>query len=186
MTRQLVYYHVSVLHPIGLPGEFHPAARWLFLLIRLIAWTFGVKIVIRLDILGQVNHFTRSKRPNAIYNHWLAMMVNTLVVTGESDLADHFSAFGSVCSRDFIFWENSFEWAFGDTCTTIDAGIGVDIKPWILFLGLSAHDAFNRADVHAARISQAQACNDMGHVWFLLKDSSWMRLICHRDSKMVK
>jgi hypothetical protein len=104
------------------------------------------------------------------------MMIDTLKMTTKSNLADHLSSFGSIGRRYFILREDGFKRAFWDAGTTIDAGIWVNIKPGIFFHRLTTHDAFHGANISTSRISQAQACNDMGHDWFLLLESIKLEL----------
>jgi hypothetical protein len=105
------------------------------------------------------------------------MMVDALIVPCNTNLADYLTTFGSIGGWDLVFREDGFKGAFWDACTTVDTGIGVDIKPWVLFKRLATHNTFHRAYINTSRITQAQTCNNMGHDWFLLLESIEFRLI---------
>jgi hypothetical protein len=98
------------------------------------------------------------------------MVVDALIVPCDTNLADHLTPFGCIGGWDFVFREDGFKGAFWDACTAVDTGIGVDIKPRVLFKRLATHNTFHRAYINTSRITQAQTCNDMGHDWFLLLD----------------
>jgi hypothetical protein len=79
-----------------------------------------------------------------------------------------FAALGIVSGRYLILREDGFEGALRDTGTTIDAGVWVYVIPGPLLLGFTGDNAFYRADVYAARVTQAETGDDVSHIRFLL------------------
>jgi hypothetical protein len=65
--------------------------------------------------------------------------------------------------RDFIFWENSLIRAFWYAGATVDTCIWINVVPGPLILWFALYDTLNRAYLHTASITQAEASDDIRH-----------------------
>ena len=113
------------------------------------------EIVVRLDVRREVNHFASRQLSDGIKNNRVSMMIGTFPVTGESDIAEIFAAFGGIGGGHFIFREDGSKWTFRYAGATINTGIRVDIDPWEFIDGVAGYHTFNGANVNAAAVTNA-------------------------------
>jgi len=134
---------------------------------RLIAvsWPTLEVIIVRLDILGQINNLASFELPDAIQNYGIAIMVSTLVVARQSHSTNVLATFGLIGTGDLILWENRFIGALRNAGTAIDAGIRINIHPGVLLNRLTWDDALDRAYLDATTVAQTKAGNDVGHAF---------------------
>jgi hypothetical protein len=91
------------------------------------------------------------------------MMICGFIVAREADLADVLTALGSVCRRDFIFGEDRCEWTFRHACTTVNAGIRIDVDPRPLVDRLAGDHAFDRTNIDTTAITNTQTGDYVSH-----------------------
>jgi len=113
------------------------------------------EIIIGLDIGCEINDFASRQLLDCIKHDRMTMMIGAFPVTGESDVADIFAAFGSVSSRHFIFREDGSIWALRYTSAAINTGIRVDIDPRKFIDRVARNHTFNGANVNAAAVANA-------------------------------
>jgi hypothetical protein len=113
------------------------------------------EIIVRLDVRREVNHFASRQLSNGIKNNRVSMMIGTFPVTGESHIADIFAAFGGISRGHFIFGEDGSKWTFRYAGAAINAGIRVNIDPWIFIDRVARDHTFDGANVNAATIANA-------------------------------
>ncbi len=120
-----------------------------------VAGTLFEEVIVGLDVLGEVNHFSGSQRFGRVKHNLLAKMVGTLEVPREALLADEFTAFGRISRRHLILRENGCVWALRDARAAVNAGIRVNVNPRPFFFWKTGNHAFYRADFYAAAIANA-------------------------------
>src|SRR5215211_7885842 len=99
----------------------------------------------------------------------MTVMVGTFKVTRKTDVANIFTAFGSISSRDFIFRENGRKWAFRNAGATVNTSIRVNIDPGPFIYRLAGNHTFNGTNVNATTVTNAQAGDDVSHCYLLLR-----------------
>jgi hypothetical protein len=121
------------------------------------------EVVVELGIGGEIDHFTGCELAGGFEHDRFAMVIGCFIVTGEPGAVDVFAALGSVRGGYFIFREDGAEWAFGDTGTAIDTGVGVNIEHGESVGGITGDDTFDRANFDASAVTYTQAGNNMSH-----------------------
>src|SRR5262249_51653184 len=101
------------------------------------------------------NDFTGFQLSAGIQHNWVTMMIRAFKVTGETDLADIFTAFRGISRRNFIFREDGGKRAFGDTGATVNTGIRVDIDPGPLFNWETRNHTFHGTNIDTATVAHA-------------------------------
>jgi hypothetical protein len=124
-------------------------------------------IIIRLDILGQVYGLSSGKSTDSVEDHRFTVVVLSFPMPGLTGEADVLAAFGYVRTRNLIFGEDRFIGAFGDACSTVNAGVGVDIVPGPFFLGFARDNTFHRTNINTTGVPQAQTGDNVGHGLYL-------------------
>jgi hypothetical protein len=120
-------------------------------------------IVIRLDIFSQVDGFAGFQFSDSVQDNFLTVVIGALVMAGQTDPADEFPTIRLIRGRDLIFWEDCLVRTFWDACSTIDTGVWIDIVPRPLLDGETGHYALHGANIHASRVAQTKAGNNVSH-----------------------
>jgi len=122
-------------------------------------------VIVRLDILGQINNLASFELLGAIQNDGITIMISTLVVASQSHSTNVLATFGLIGTGYLIFRENRFLRTLGNAGTAIDAGIRINIHPGVLLNRLTWDDALDRAYLDATTVAQTKAGNDVGHAF---------------------
>jgi hypothetical protein len=83
------------------------------------------------------------------------MVVCAFEMSGESNIANIFAAFGRISRRDFIFREDGGIGTFRDTSPTVDAGIRINIDPGPFIKWLTGDHTFHRTNIDTTSITNA-------------------------------
>jgi hypothetical protein len=94
-------------------------------------------------------------------------MVGTFKMTTQFGTVEQLTSSRMICGGNFVSGENSGIWALGYARTTVDAGLGVNIKSRPLLCRLTGVDAFHRTDIDTTVIAQAETGNYVGHIFLL-------------------
>jgi len=119
-----------------------------------VAGTTLEEIIVRLDIGCEVNDFASGELFDGVQYNGMTVMIGAFPVTGESDAADVFAAFGSIRRRDFIFREDGGIRTLRNASATVNAGIWVNIDPGPFCSGSGDH-ALNGADINTTAVTNA-------------------------------
>jgi len=130
------------------------ASSFLLSSIRLsVSGTVFEKIVIGLDIVGQIDNFTGLELLDAIEHYGFAVMIGSFVVAGQALTADVLTATGFKGTGYFIFGEDGFIGALWNASAAINACIGIDIHPGPFFDRFTRDDALDRTHLDATAVA---------------------------------
>jgi hypothetical protein len=82
-------------------------------------------------------------------------MIGPLKMTGETNIANIFTAFRDIGRRNFIFREDGSKWTFGNARTTVNAGVRVNIDPRPFIHREAGNHAFYRTNVNTTAVANA-------------------------------
>jgi hypothetical protein len=122
-----------------------------------------IKNLVQLDASTQIHCFARGEDAGCIKHNRFPMMVHAFVMTVETVGVENLAAFRPIRGRDFVLREDGMEWAFVHARTTVNTGVGINVKRWPPIGWRTRLDTIHRANGLAAIISQAQAGNYVGH-----------------------
>jgi hypothetical protein len=120
-----------------------------------VAGTSLVEIIVGFDIRGKVNCFTSGKLPCGFKDDHLALMVCAFEMTAETNLVDILTAFGCICSGNFILGVDGRKRAFRHARAAINAGVGVNVHPGPLGYGLARDNTLHGTYFNTTTVTNA-------------------------------
>jgi hypothetical protein len=113
----------------------------------------GEKIIVRLDIFGQIHGLAGFKLSYTVQDDWITVMVGALEMAGEPSKADVFVSLSCVVRGDLVLRKDGLIRAFRDAGAAINASVRVNVEPGPFIDWFSRYDAFYWTNIDTSRVT---------------------------------